>query len=193
MSEAVARVDPSILQRASELYRRGDYVEAMGLYERMATLGDASAQVFLGWMYHQGLGAAKDEARANEWFLRAAESGHAEGMFYAARLLSARGEHGRAFAWYQKASDNGFMPADYRLGISYLKGAGVPLDIDRARYYLRRASDAGHIFALRQLGLLMIRAGDTRTKLSGALMVVRAIWRGIALGLRDVHSSQLKW
>jgi hypothetical protein len=64
-----------ILQRANNLYEQGRYTEALPLYQNLAEQGNVDAQMSLGAMYHNGLGVAKDEQKAGEWYLKAAEQG----------------------------------------------------------------------------------------------------------------------
>src|SRR5690606_38491592 len=56
-------------------YERGDYRAARRVYERLAAQGDPVAQNNLGVMYFQGRGVEADDARAMEWFRRAAAQG----------------------------------------------------------------------------------------------------------------------
>ena len=62
-------------------YESGDYGEAFHLWEPLAQAGDARAQYGLGYMYDKGLGLPQDVERAVDWYLKAAEGGHAEAQY----------------------------------------------------------------------------------------------------------------
>ena len=55
-----------------------DYVKARQWYEKSAKQGDASAQLKLGVMYHEGKGVRQDYAKARKWLEKAAAQGHAK-------------------------------------------------------------------------------------------------------------------
>jgi TPR repeat protein len=186
-------MDANDYELAAALFRLGRHSEALTLYKRLAAAGDPASQVFLGWMYFDGVGTGKDREQARLWFLRAAESGHAEGMFYLGRVLTARGEHGDALKWYERASEDGFTPADYRMGIAYLKGQGVAPDPIHALTYLRKASASGSLPALYQLALIEMRSGGVRARLRGSAKALKAIWLTFNAARRDIHAAELKW
>ena len=51
----------------------------MEWYEKAADLGHVEAMAEIGWIYYNGLGVAKDYAKAVEWLNKAIELGHHEG------------------------------------------------------------------------------------------------------------------
>lgn len=59
-----------------------------------------------------------------------------------------------AIAWYEKASNLGFVPATYRLGNIYEKGIGVQPDIAKAMDYYQTAAKAGNVGAMHNLAVL---------------------------------------
>ena len=70
-------------------YRRDDYAEALRLW---GNLTDPRAQFSIGQMYYIGQGVLRDNAKADAWFLKAADQGFA----YAQFDLGAAYEDGRA-------------------------------------------------------------------------------------------------
>ena len=68
-----------ILGMASARGRRvpQDYAEAAKWFHLAAGQGHAKAQANLGWLYHSGLGVARNDEAAAKWFCCAAEQGHA--------------------------------------------------------------------------------------------------------------------
>jgi TPR repeat protein len=45
--------------------------------------------------------------------------------------------------WYQKAAKQGHAEAQYRLGVAYVYGKGVPQDYAEAVRWYRKAADQG--------------------------------------------------
>lgn len=74
--------DPMIrraVERAERAYKKGDYKQAMWLYEtRLVTIGDKFAQYMVGYMHANGEGTERNPETAAAWFLLAAERGHPE-------------------------------------------------------------------------------------------------------------------
>jgi hypothetical protein len=67
--------------------RPEDKSRMMQLYEQAAGNGESRAMYELGRQYHNGFdGLEKDPAKAAEWFLKAAEKGHAGAMSYLAGM-----------------------------------------------------------------------------------------------------------
>lgn len=60
-----------------------------------------------------------------------------------------------AAKWYQKASDAGVVPAEYRLASLYEKGTGVPRDLPKARALYEDAANKGNASAMHNLAVLL--------------------------------------
>ena len=68
------------------------------------------------------------------------------------RQCEREGNSESAAAWYRQAADQGHAEAQFRLGLLYRNGRGVPQVRIVAAMWLRRASDQGHAEAASQLG-----------------------------------------
>lgn len=68
--------DESAARAAAE---SGDYVKAASIWTRWAAREDPVAQYNLGLLYESGLGVPQDDARARQWFARAAKNGLVQG------------------------------------------------------------------------------------------------------------------
>ncbi|KAJ3256449.1 hypothetical protein HDU77_003134 [Chytriomyces hyalinus] len=98
-----------------------------------------------------------DRAVSADWFLRAAELGHAESMVHIGKAY----EHGvgvrqnpkQAFIWYKASATRGFPRAHNLLGYCYWKGFGVPKDLVEACRWYRRAAELGLPEGQANLGL----------------------------------------
>ena len=61
-------------QRAIKAFENGKWEEGFRL-SKDADLNDKSIQFYLGWMYMEGCGVAKDDSEAVKWYRKAAEQG----------------------------------------------------------------------------------------------------------------------
>lgn len=171
-------------QTAQQLFNERRFPEAFIIYERLARAGDPHCQVFLGWMYKQGLGVAKDEQKALDWFIRAASLGSKVGAFYCGRSALSSGRNDEAIGWFHKAAAQEYGPALLWLGLVYVRGLGVSADLVKGTKYLKRAADAGNFFALRELGLLMIRGKFGPAKIPlGFVLIPYAVVGGIVTAI----------
>jgi hypothetical protein len=59
----------------------------------------------------------------------------------------------QAFLWYQKAAEQGFAEAQFKLGKCYSTGEGVPIDSGQALIWFRKAADQGHVRAKEALNV----------------------------------------
>ena len=57
-----------------------------------------------------------------------------------------------ALRWWRKAADQGYIKAEFRLGVAYDLGDGVPKDEAEAARWYRKAADQGYAEAQFSLG-----------------------------------------
>lgn len=72
--------------------------------------------------------------------------------------MSFMGQRAAITGWHEAAAQ-GDAEAQYRLGLLYAAGDGVPKDVVQAIRWLRKAVDQGYVEAQRKLSE-MYRAGD---------------------------------
>ena len=188
--------EPSVaelLVTASKLCKRADYSKAYEIYYKLAQSGHSESQVFLGWMYSQGTGVRASQEEAEHWYTRAAKLRSASGAFYLGGLLARQGRFNDAIAWYKKSANAGYSPSQFRLGVAYLEGRGVPKDLDMAVHYLEVAKRNGNIFAWRHLAVLDMqgRRGMMR-RIIGIIDFVTMFLSGVVGALWNPHSDDLK-
>jgi hypothetical protein len=126
--------DPVVLVNMASQYEhadgvRRDYSRARQLYCAAARLGYRPAQIRLGWMYSNGLGAPRDLLLAGAWFRAAAEGGSLQ----ARKLLAFIGDppadrqprctYASRYDEYAVATIPDFVPDDDSSGY----GTGNPL------------------------------------------------------------------
>jgi TPR repeat protein len=144
-------------QDATAAYRRGDYRAALALFRPLAESGNATAQVYLGNMYREGRGVAKDDEEALKWLLKAAEQGNAGaqdnvGFMYGTGRGVARDDV-QAVQWYRKAAEQGNPVAQCNLGEMYRDArGGLPQDDVQAVAWYRKAAERGSALGQRNLG-----------------------------------------
>jgi len=95
-------------------------------------------------------GQRQTYGEAMDWYRARAEAGDAKAQFYYGLALErgAQGHQGeadraRAVELYKKAAEGGYALAQYRLGVLYQIGQGVPKNLAEARKWFGAASDAG--------------------------------------------------
>ncbi|SFQ19541.1 tetratricopeptide repeat protein [Ralstonia sp. NFACC01] len=188
--------EPSVaelLTKASKLCKRADYSKAYEIYYKLAQSGHAESQVFLGWMYSQGKGIRASQEEAEHWYTRAAKLRSASGAFYLGGLLARQGRFNDAITWYKKSANAGYSPSQFRLGVAYLEGRGVPQDLEMAIHYLEAAKHNGNVFAWRQLAVLDIngRRGMVR-RIIGSIEFLTMFIYGVVAALWNHNSDDLK-
>ncbi len=103
--------------------------EQLSWYRRAAEQGHVRAQLNLGTMYTSDLAHVPlDVDKAAYWFQRAAEQGDRAGQFEFAQLLRMRKNYSETVRWYRPSTGQGYVFAQYRLGMVYQNGRGVPRD-----------------------------------------------------------------
>lgn len=132
----------------------GDYRKARAHYLKVAD-GNPLAQLALGRLSEQGLGAAQDGAAACAWYYKAAQRHIPLAENEWARCL-AEGigrpvDVPQALQWYEKASGHGHLISDCHAADHYIRGRGVPRDAARGIGLCTNVALAGSAPAMLQL------------------------------------------
>jgi hypothetical protein len=103
----------------------------------------------LGLLYHNGQGVAQDNAKAVEWYEKAADKGYTDamvnlGMHYANDLGVAR-DYAKAREWYEKAAAKDNATAMVNLAVLYHNGQGVARNYAKARELARQSRRQGQL------------------------------------------------
>jgi TPR repeat protein len=129
------------------------YDEAFRWYtaaSQAATADDrdkSAAWTNLASLYHWGRGTKKDDKKAREFYLKAAELGNPAAQNNVAYLY----EHGlggpvdaaEAARWYKQAAEQGFSVAQGNLGVVYEDGRGMKRDDAQAEAWTLKAARQG--------------------------------------------------
>lgn len=139
---AAAPAGASVAEGVAE-WRAGNYREAVLLWLPAAARGNPHALFNLGLAHRQGRGVPEDRDRAEDFFRRAAEKGHAPARTYLGILLARRGEEAEAIKMWRESAAAGDAHARYMLGIRHFNGRDVPKDLPRAYAYMTLADEQG--------------------------------------------------
>ena len=104
-----------------------------------------------------------DYSEAAEWYLKAAELGHAGaqcnlGWMYENGTGVTRDKN-ESVKWFKKAAGQGEMNAQFNLGVMYENGDGVPKDLNEARIWFGKAASKGHVMAKEKLQGYSLESG----------------------------------
>lgn len=114
--------------------------------ETQANQGDAVAQVYIGRCYLEGLGVAKNEQKAQQFFRKAAEQGTADGCYWYSKSLPVGNEKTQ---WLNKALEMDQPDAlkdkawDFDMDVRVAGAAPKDPDGTKAFYYFKRAAELG--------------------------------------------------
>ena len=118
---------------------------------------DVDAIGKLAVKYFDGDGVPEDQAKAVELWRKAAESGHAESLFYLGSCYfdgvgGVPENKEEAVKLWLKSAQKGYAMAQYNLGNSYIHGDGVPEDKEEAVKWWLKAAQQGCEMAEYNLG-----------------------------------------
>jgi TPR repeat protein/Flp pilus assembly protein TadD len=119
-----------------------------------------AALYLLGVVSEHGLGAARDQAAAAEFYRRAAQMGHRSSQLrWGLALMNGDGvetNRSEGETWLRRAATAGDPEAAAFIGSLYAAGGILPPNHVEAASWFHRAAEAGHKGAARSLGLLYI-------------------------------------
>lgn len=178
---------------ASRLYQAGKYREAFDRYQDLAERGSAKAQLVLAGMLADGTGTTCNLAESESWYKRAAEAGLPEAQYRLGYVYYQRKDYSDALNCYQKAASQGYLPALWRLAWLYREGKGVTANNAKAYELFDEAAKRGHVFAKRDLALMLLRGHKGFTKVfKGIAVLFGCIVDGIKLAFKSDSDDRLR-
>ncbi|MGQ0672915.1 MAG: PDZ domain-containing protein [Hyphomicrobium sp.] len=177
---------------ALTVFRVGDdgsaYLQAL---RKNGEAGSVPAMNLLGRLYSKGVGVARDESEAVNWYKRAAQAGDTTGMVqFGEALATGSGtikDGQEAARWVRKAADAGNTRAHYIMGLMYLVGDVVPKDPLEALSSLKKAAEQNHTPAMVALGSMFAGSGGLATDyLQAVQWYKRAADAGDPNGMRNL-------
>lgn len=129
----------------SERYEARDiFSYASPTITELARSGDAEALYMLGYLYGTGKAFPIDREEARNWYLKAAERGHAVAQYELGEYYKKRDER-EALKWFRRSAENGYADAQFFLGDAYRWGVhGVRPDKVEAMTWYSLAAANGH-------------------------------------------------
>ncbi len=125
---------------------------------RSAALGAAHARFALGSLLWRGIGRARNQAGAKQYWQAAADAGFSPAELALAVMHldgdSVPVDTARGMELLRRSADKGYAPALARLGAELETGERVPADVDQAVTLLTRAVAAGDAIAMNRLAWL---------------------------------------
>jgi serine/threonine protein kinase/TPR repeat protein len=151
-----AAASAGVEQQAVTLYAQRLYTQAGPLLNQACSGGGWEACRDLGRMYHEGLGLARNDARAAMLFEKACDAGYAAGCdSLGISYQNGQGvgrDMARAASLYARACDAGVAKGCNNLGVLYATGNGVARDDARAAALYAKACDEGEAMSCSNLG-----------------------------------------
>ncbi|KAF9168685.1 hypothetical protein DFQ26_002585 [Actinomortierella ambigua] len=155
---------------------QGDGDEVIDYLRRVASKGNADAQLVLGWMCDRGLDIAGKTEDAPLWYRKAAQQGHSTAQLRLGRMYESHNNNqdanqsdSEAAKWYRMAAEHGEEQAQLRLGVLHFHGRGVAQNDVEAAQWFRKAAEGGVAEAQFNLGLMYSRGqGVEQSDVDGA-------------------------
>ena len=122
-----------------------------------AHAGNPEAQLLCALLAKWGYGCPVDAQTADGWFRSAAESGLPLAQYVLAEKLwesDRLADRENALSYLERAATQGFLVAQFRMGLVLEQGIGTQRDIEGAVEWYERASANGHAEAAERLGEL---------------------------------------
>jgi TPR repeat protein len=151
-----------------------DPEEALVELKALADRGSIASMLYIAHTYRKLKG---DLLQSNEWFRRAMNAGSLLGSYELARNYREANNHSDALEVLRVGESDGYAPSIHQLGVMYWKGLGVDKDTDKARKLFERASALGHVYAKRNLGILLLTSQP------------REVFRGLRLWMRAIKDA----
>jgi len=163
-SECKAKINQTeAYELAEQAYKNGDYQKAFREFSVIANDGHMEAQTYLGYMYDNGKGVAKNHKLAVFWYRKAALQGYSTaqvnlGISYEEGTGVVK-DFKQAVYWYRKAANQGNYRGQNALGSMYYYGEGVEKDFKKAYSWYLKSANGGFKSGQYHLGL-MYEYGD---------------------------------
>ena len=137
-----------------------DFRQALDWLQKAADQGDAKAQWNMGSIFASGRGGVKrDLPMAFTLCNKAAAAGFVPAQATLGVLFTRIRDFEQAALWLGKAAAQGDPEAQYNLGLAYIKGQGVVVDLGAAFRWMVLAAEQGLAPAQARLGLMYV-TGD---------------------------------
>ena len=126
-----------------------DYTTAMYWFKKLVDEhSHISSMLYIGEMYQDGKGVAKDNGEAFNWYKKGADAGSRDGMnSVGASYLKGIGvaqDYAKAFECFRKSAGRDFPKGMYNLAYMYENGYGTSKDLSEALIWYKKADERGY-------------------------------------------------
>ena len=175
-----------------KLLYSGAHAELIRRYQESAESGDVDSRVFIGWIYSRGGGDVPcDYAKAKEWLQGAVEAGSADALYILGTIDYQLGDVKKAIDKFNSAAEEGYSAAYYQLGKMYQAGFGVARDPGKAYEFFQKGSELGHIFARRELAIILLKGYQGLINIPrGLLLFLWNIIYGTYVAIREPYGER---
>ena len=157
---------------------------ALHAFGELANSGERRANLYLGWIYDQGLSdEGRNIVKAESHYQVLADDGDMDGAYYLGILYFRNGKCLESIGWLECAAKQGHPSAAYWLYRIFMGDEAdcvVEIDAAKSQSFLITAAKLGHIYAIRDL------ARTDLNKCKGMLKLV-ALTRYIWLRLKAIY------
>ncbi len=138
-----------------------DGEKAMDYYRAAADKDCPAGMYYVGKLYEKGYGNVKvDYDKAYEWYKKAADLNYnlamcSIGNMYYKGIYGSKDDHpdyNLARQWFDDAIKNGYVSANYYLGLMYENGLGADRDYDMALEYFEKGAEFGDSYSMFEIG-----------------------------------------
>ena len=147
-------------KKASKLYKKKQYWEAVEIFKKAADLGYSDAQRRYAYALEKGKGADKDLEQAKIWYEKAALQGDVKAQFILGNIYRLDSDYEPALKWTKKAANSGHVGAQNNVGYMYKKGMATGWgDSDEALKWYTMAAEGGNKVGQYNVCLILYRKG----------------------------------
>jgi len=139
----VTQASAAAVKAGVEAWQKGNYGQAVALWQPLADKGDPDAQFNLGQAYKLGRGVGADLKKAEDLYTRAAAQGHEEARANLGIIMFQRGDRAKALPYITRAAEAGDARAQYIYATALFNGDLVQKDWIKAYAMMTKAAAAG--------------------------------------------------
>jgi TPR repeat protein len=173
-------------------FESGNYELARHLLK--AVTRNSEEELALAYLYQQGLGGSVEIEKALKIYELLSSNGNPQGMYYLGTLFLQKRDLSGALLSFEKAANMGHISGAYWSAAIYDGFDGFPRDEKKYLISIKRASELGHLFAIRDVARIEMHA-------SKANILRRAKWflkywfakiKGLLIATRNPQDLRLR-
>ncbi|KAK8835866.1 hypothetical protein M9Y10_040423 [Tritrichomonas musculus] len=131
------------------------------------------AMNYLGIIYQNGIDVPKDIQLAKNNFELAAKEKYAPSLYNLGNIFLNEDNVDKAIEYYEQASNQGYLLADFQLGMIYIDNIYKKYDIEKAIHYFSIAADQNEPNSQFQLGIIYLTNVHIKPNFEKAFYYIR--------------------